>query len=72
VYEREVVRADHRLHERNGGNAGKSGEGALEERIPTESAKLLGKIATRPYAPSRGYYDGCDTRHVLLLDVALL
>jgi hypothetical protein len=44
----------------------------LEERISTEPAKLLGKIAARPYAPSGGYYDGCDTRHVLLLDVALL
>jgi hypothetical protein len=72
VHEREVVRADHGLHQGNGGNAGKSGEGALEERISTEPAKLLWKIAARPYAPSGGYYDGCDTRHVLLLDVALL
>jgi hypothetical protein len=44
----------------------------LEERIPTEATKLLGKMAARPYALSGGYYDGCDTRHNLLLDVALL
>jgi hypothetical protein len=44
----------------------------VEERIPTEAAKLLGKIATGPYALSGGYHNGCDTRHMLLLDVALL
>jgi hypothetical protein len=67
-----VIRPYHWLHQGNIGNARKGGNGALEERIPTEAAKLLGKIAARPYALSGGDYDGCHTRHKLLLDVALL
>jgi hypothetical protein len=72
AYQREVIRSDHWLHQGNCANAGKGGEGTLEERIPSDAPKLLGKIAARPYALSGGYYDGCDTRHVLLLDVTLL
>jgi hypothetical protein len=72
AYKCQVSRSYHWLHQGNSGSASKGGEGALEERISTDTAKLLGKIATGPHALSGGYHDGCDARHILLLDAALL
>jgi hypothetical protein len=72
AYQGEVVRPYHCLYEGNRGNVGEGGEGALEQCIAADAAKLLGKIATRPNALAGGYNDGCNTRHLLLLDVAQL